>query len=150
MFKAMRRRSPHDKVECPLCKVKMKRKGKKGGDEYFKCPKCQGKMRRNGSFVEKPNPDTLDLRNHEIKAFRKEMSKRKLIIRLKKQKYLGYKSLEWEGEIINLDDYDSDGISLEEKRKMEEERKKQEKEMKKQERKQKRDERKRKAKEVKK
>jgi len=110
----------------------MKRKGKKGPDEYFKCPKCKGKMRRNGPYVPPPNPDTIDMRNHEIRAFRKELAKRKLIVKLKKQKYLGYKSFEMEGEMVNLDDYDFDGITFEEKRKLAEEQKKREEEAKKQ------------------
>jgi len=153
MYRALRRRKPHGKVDCPICKIKMKRKGKKGGDEYFKCPKCKGKMRRGGPFVQPVNPDTLDIRSHEIKAFRKELSKRKLIVRLKKQKYLGYKSFEWEGQIINLDDYDFDGMSFEEKRKIAEEEKKRDEAMKKEAKKKKRAEKRKekaKAKEVKK
>jgi len=140
-YKVLRRRDPHVKLECPVCKVKMKRKGKKGtGNEYFRCPKCRGKMRRNGSFAEPPNPETLDIREHQIKEFHKEMSKRKLVIKMKQQKYLGLKTFEWEGQIINLADYDVDGITFEEKKKIEEELKKQAEKAKKEENKRKRSE----------
>jgi len=142
LFRALRRRKPHGKPDCPICKVKMKRKGKKGDDEYFKCPKCKGKMRRDGPFVAPPNPDTLDVRNHQIREFRKEMALRKLVVKLKKQKYLGFKSFEWEGRIINLDDYDVDGVTFEEKRRIAEEEKKREEEAKKVEKKKKRQARK--------
>lgn len=125
LFQALRRRKAHGKPDCPICKVPMKRKGKKGWEEYFKCLKCKGKMSR-GLFVPCSNPDTQDIRTHQIREFRRELSIRKLIVKLKKQKYLGYDSFEIEGRMINLNDFDVDGISFEEKRKIEEERKKQE------------------------
>lgn len=127
-LRELRKRKVYGEKICPMCNVKMKRKGKKGRNEFFKCPKCKGKLSLSGTFEPPPNPDTLDMKIHELKAFRKEMAKRKLIVRLKKEKYLGYKQFQWEGEIINLDDYDVDGVSLEEKRRMEEEKKKQEQE----------------------
>lgn len=151
LFQALRRRKSHGKPDCPICKVQMKRKGKKGANEYFKCPKCKGKTKRGGIFMQPPNPDTLDIRSHQIKEFRKELSKRKLIVKLKKEKYLGYEAFEWEGQMIDLNDYDKDGISFEEKRMMEEERKKQEASAKKAKKKQKSKEKKKtKTKEVKK
>lgn len=137
-YKASRRRSPHGKPECPICKVEMQRKGKRGSAlECFRCPKCRGKMRRNGPFVPSPNPDTLDIREHQIREFRREMSKRTLIIKMKQQKYLGLQNFEWGGQMINLSDYDVDGITFDEKKKIEEELKKQAEKAKKEKRKRK-------------
>lgn len=136
-LRSSRRPIPHKKPDCPICKVQMKRKGKKGKSDYYKCPKCKGKT-RGGLFFEAHNPETLDIRNHQIKEFRKELSKRKLVIRLQKEKYFPFESFEWGGQIVNLNDYDKDGISFEEKRKMEEEHKKQEEAVKKAEKKKKR------------
>jgi len=134
----LRRPHRHFKPECPICKIVMKRKGKKGTGDYWKCPKCKGKVNRFGMYIQAVSPDALDIKNHEIKAFRQEMTKRKLIIGLKKQKYRGFDTLEFSGEIIDLNAYDTDGVSFEEKKRMEEQRKEAEREQKKAERKTKR------------
>lgn len=130
-LKDLRRKVRKEKPNCPMCQVQMKRKGKKGKNVFYKCPKCKGKLQA-GTFVSPPNPETLDIRCHELKEMRKEQALRKLVRKLKKEKYLGYQTFQWEGRIINLDDYDKDGISLEEKKKMEEEKKKMEEAKKKQ------------------
>lgn len=130
-FRDKRRRVPDFKPDCPLCKEAMKRKGKKGSTSYWKCLKCKGKLYRNGLFFTAPNPETLDLRSVQIRAQRKELSKRRFIIWAKKQKFLGFKTFELSGEMINFDEYDKDGISFAEKAKITAEQKKREKEAKK-------------------
>jgi len=130
ILRQMRKRKRRVKIQCPICKVEMKRKGKKGRDEYFKCPKCKGKLFSNGIFKQAVPKDSLDIRNYQLKEERKEIALRKLIRRLKKEKYLGYHTFQWEGKIIDLNDYDVDGISFAEKKEAEEARKKQEEELK--------------------
>lgn len=112
----LRREKLHWKPMCPVCQIQMKRKGKKGSFPYYKCPKCKGRMNIDGEYFPPPNPDTIDLRNQELKVFRKEIAKRKLIKRLKKQKYLGYSSIQYNGEIIDLNAYDKNGNPLEEQK----------------------------------
>jgi len=105
-----RRKHTPAQVYCPKCSIEMKRKGKKGQSIYFKCPKCKSKW-IGGEFVE-PSPERAEERNLLLKAQRREQSIRKLIRRLKKQKYLPFKTLEFAGKIINLDEYDKDGLPL--------------------------------------
>jgi len=116
-----RERKARKRPFCPLCNSEMKRKGKKGKNEYYKCPKCGCKQFQDGSYRQKPNPDTLDIMNRAIREQRKEQSLKRLIKRLKKQKYLPYKTFIWEGRVINLDEYDRDGNLIPKKEERKEE-----------------------------
>ena len=130
------RRPKQRKFDCPICQVRMKRKGKKGRD-FFKCPKCKGKL-MGALFIQAPSKESIDLQIAQTKIIRKENSKRKFIIEMKKEKYRGFDAIEFAGDYIRFDDYDKDGISFEEKKRLQEERAKRLEEQKKVEAKKKR------------
>ena len=104
----MRKRSKETKIKnCPLCGKRMKRKGS-FNKKYWKCLNCKAKVLKDGTIIEPPIDDKA-MRDLYAKLSRKEQAKKKLIKRLKRKKYLPYKVFEFEGEMINLDDYDKDG-----------------------------------------
>lgn len=135
--KNIRGRRKHFKPSCPICKEEMQRKGRKGPNEFFKCKKCRGRLNSSGIFIQPPNPDSIDIYNHQLKAIRREFGKRVMIVKMKKEKYSGIQDFLFEGEVINLGEYDKDGVSFAEKKKFEEAQKKRELERKKQEKKKK-------------
>lgn len=107
----MKKKENNPKV-CPLCKGKLKRKGKKGSlDQYYKCIVCSGII-RNGSFNQHKPKEMKEFDNITLKQQRKEEQVKKLIKNLKKEKYIDSNWFEFNGLIYNLDDYDKNGIKI--------------------------------------
>ena len=94
------------KKVCPLCGKLMKRKGS-GKNKYWKCLNCKAKVLSDGTIIEYMEDKTM--RDYYAKMRRREVAKQKLIKSLKRKKYLPFKTFEYGGEIINLDEYDLDG-----------------------------------------
>jgi len=129
------RRRKRKRPTCPTCNTPMKRKGR-GSSRYWKCPVCGTKILSDGSVKVKTFGDDKVAHDAQVKLGRREMAKRKFIKWAKRQKYYPLRVIEWSGEIIDLKEYDKDGISLEEKerqKKLEEKVKKQEEELEKRE-----------------
>ena len=108
------RRKKPKQMKCPACGCKMKRKGS-FNRKYWKCPNCKTKVLKDGTVIEPPIEDK-DMRDFAVKLSRKIEAKRKLIKRLKKKKYIP-KVCEWDGEVINLDEYDSEGRPIKKEKK---------------------------------
>jgi hypothetical protein len=75
-------------------------------------------MGRDQKFLEPPNKDTLDMRNHQFMNLRNEIAMRKEIVRRKKDKYFPYSEIEWNGEYHDIGEYDLEGISYIERQQM--------------------------------
>ncbi len=114
------RRKQRKKPNCPECNTPMKRKGR-GKFRYWKCPLCKTKILWDGSIRPNIFKDDKVAHDAQAKLERRELSKRKFIKWAKKNKYYPLRFIEWAGEIIDLEQYDKDGIPLKEKEKLKKE-----------------------------
>ena len=112
-FRERRRKLRLERPLCPICSLKMTKKGKKK-DIYFKCKKC-GNRKVGETFKPKFSELTKMDFDSQVRAARKEDALAKFVRKLKMQRYLPFKTVEYDGKFIDLAEYGKDGVLVRKK-----------------------------------
>jgi len=95
-------------MKCPICNLPMRKRGS-FKNKYWYCDNCKRKYKLDGTPFPRSDISEKEIKDYAIKEDRKLRAFKKFIRWVKSQKYYPLKEIEWEGEIIKLEDYDKEG-----------------------------------------